>query len=148
DGVLTLSQPTAIEKHTLAIFTNTDALTEEFSRLAIRFTDKTLDEIQSSANAKMGNNGPQAAKARDFYRENQQLLRKELRDNRELRTLTDLYAPQRPGFFNAFIAGRKHEKLVFLLDPLGIPLVSPEEVALFSYGESDGGIWTAFHFAD
>jgi len=29
-----------------------------------------------------------------------------------------------------------------------LPPVSPEEVALFSYGESDGGIWTAFHLAD
>src|SRR4030095_13536753 len=26
--------------------------------------------------------------------------------------------------------------------------VSPEEVMLFSYGESDGGIWNAFHLAD
>jgi hypothetical protein len=26
--------------------------------------------------------------------------------------------------------------------------VSPEEVALLSYGETDGGVWTAFHLAD
>ncbi len=114
----------------------------------IRFTDKTFDEIKSSSSAKMGTGGPQAEKARDLYRTNQQLLRKELHDNAELRTLADLYAPQRPGFFDAFIGGGKHSKLLFLFDPLGIPQVSPEEVALASYGEGDGGIWTAFHMAD
>src|SRR6185503_5040116 len=59
-----------------------------------------------------------------------------------------LYAPERAGYFTAFIAGKKHSKLIFLLDPLGLPLVSPEEVALMSYGESDGGIWNAFHLAE
>src|SRR5207244_353060 len=70
------------------------------------------------------------------------------RDNNELRTLTDIYAPPRAGFFEAFIPGKKHGKLIFLLDPLGIPLVSPEEVALLSYGDTDGGIWNAFHLED
>ncbi len=37
---------------------------------------------------------------------------------------------------------------IFLLDPLGIPAVSPEEVALISFGSGTGGIWTAFHLAD
>jgi hypothetical protein len=148
EGELVMTPPTSIEKHSLAIFTNSEALSEPFSRLVMRFTDKTFDEIKTSPNAKMGTGGPQAAKARGLYHDHQMLVRKELRDNRELRTLTDILAPQRPGFFNAFIAGKKHEKLVFLLDPLGIPQVSPEEVMLFSYGESDGGIWNAFHFAD
>ena len=148
EGQLTLTPPTAIEKHTLSIFTNNEELTEDFSRLVIRFTDRTFEEIKASPNARIGNGGPQAAKARDYYRDNQQLLRRELRDNRDLRTLTDIYAPERPGYFNAFIAGKRHEKLIFQLDPLGIPRVSPEEVALSSYGETDGGIWTAFHLAD
>jgi Carboxypeptidase regulatory-like domain/Peptidase family M1 domain len=148
EGELSLTPPTPIEKHSLAIFTNNEALSEGFSHLVIRFTDKTFDEIKASTSATMGNSGGQAARARDLYRDNQQLLRKELHENRELRSLMDVYAPQRPGYFTAFIAGKKHEKLVFLLDPLGIPQVSPEEVALFSYGESDGGIWTAFHLAD
>ena len=148
EGEMTLVPPTAIEKHSLSIFIDNESLTEQFSRLVVRFTDKTLEEIKASPNATMGNGGSQAAKARDFYRDNQQLLRKELRDNGELRTLTDIYGPQRPGYFTAFVAGKKHGKLVFLLDPLGLPPVSPEEVALFSYGETDGGIWTAFHLAD
>ena len=148
DGELTLLPPTPNEKQSLAIFIDDEKLTEQFTHLVLRFTDTTFDEIKASPNATMGTHGSQSAKARDLYRDNQQLLRKELRDNGELRTLADLYEPRRPGFFNTFIAGKRHNKLVFLLDPLGIPPVSPEEVALFSYGEGDGGIWTAFHRAD
>ena len=65
-----------------------------------------------------------------------------------MRKLVDLYNPQRPGFFTAFIDGKRFNKLVFQYDPLGIPHVSPEEVVLSSYGDTDGGIWTAFHRAD
>jgi hypothetical protein len=148
DGELTLVPPTPIEKHTLAVSAGDEQLTEQFSHLVIRFTDKTFDDIKASPGVTMGTNGPQAPKARDLYRENQQLLRKELRDNFEVRTLADLYGPPRPGYFTVFIAGKRHGKLVFLLDPLGIPTVSPEEVALLSYGETDGGVWAAFHFAD
>ncbi len=148
DGELVLDPPTPVEKHTLSLFIDGEKLTEKFTHLVIRFTDKTLTEIKASSNAKMGTGGPQASKARDLYRTNQQVLRKELHDNGELRTLADLYAAQRPGYFDAFIGGSKHSKLIFLLDPLGLPPVSPEEVALLSYGDTDGGIWTAFHLAD
>jgi Carboxypeptidase regulatory-like domain/Peptidase family M1 domain len=148
DGELTLVPPTPIEKRSLAIFVDNEQLTEPFTHLVIRFTDKTFEEIKASASAKMGTGGPQAEKARDLYRTNQQLLRRELHDNGELRTLADVYAPQRPGHFDAFIGGGKHSKLIFQLDPLGLPQVSPEEVALESYGESDRGVWTAFHLAD
>lgn len=41
--------------------------------------------------------------------------------------------------------GKRFNKLIFLLEPLGVPGVTPEEVALLSYGDSDGGLWTAFH---
>ncbi len=148
DGELTLVPPTPIEKRSRAIFVDDEKVAEPFTQLVIRFTDKTFEETKASASAKMGTGGPQAEKARDLYRANQQLLRKELRSNGELRVLGDLYAPQRPGYFNAYIAGAKHSKLFFRLDPLGIPQVAPEEVELASYGESDGGIWTAFHLAD
>ncbi|MGH9966698.1 MAG: carboxypeptidase regulatory-like domain-containing protein [Pyrinomonadaceae bacterium] len=147
DGEMTLVPPTEVEKNSLKIFTDQTTLTEQFTNLVLRFTDKTLEEVKASPGATMGNGGAQASRARDLYRDNQLLLRKRLRDNRELRTLADIYGPPRPGFFNAFIEGRRFNKLVYILDPLGIPEVSPEEVLLFSYGETDGGFWTAFHQA-
>ena len=148
DGELSVIPPTETEKNALRIFVDEPTLTEQFSGLILRFTDKTFDEIKNSGTATMSAGGPQANRARDLFHENQTLLRRELRDNSELRVLADLYAPQRAGFFTAFINGKRFNKLVYLFNPLGIPEVSPEEVLLFSYGQSDGGYWTAFHQAD
>jgi hypothetical protein len=148
DGELSMVPPTAIEKRSLRIFTDEESITEQFTRLTLRFSDKTFDEIKSSPNATMKTGGTLSAQARDLYHDNQQLLRKEFHENIELRTLFDVYAPEHQGFFRAFINGKRYNKLVFLIDPLGVPRAFPEEVALFSYGESDGGLWSAFHLAD
>src|SRR5215212_4885842 len=145
DGEMSLTPPTDVEKHSLSIFTNEGTITEQFSKLVLRFTDKTFDEVKSSPNATMKTGGPAASHARSAYRDNQELLRKRLRDNRESRTLYDIYNPAGETFFMAFIDGRRFNKLVFLLEPFGVPLATPEEVALFSYGETDGGVWAAFH---
>ena len=148
EGELTLMPPTEVEKHSLALFTKQPSITEAFDRLVLRFTDTTFEEIKSSAQARMSTNGPQATRAQDAYRENQFLHRKTLRRNVELRMLVDLYNPRRPGFFTAFVDGGRFKKLIFQYDPFGIPDVSPEEVLLSSYGDTDFGYWTAFHRAN
>ena len=145
DGELSLTPPTDIEKRSISIFTGEGGVTESFTRLVLRFTDKTFDEIKSSPNATMKTGGSAASQARSAYRDNQELLRKRLRDNRDLRTLYDIYNSAREGFFTAFIDGKRFNKLVYILEPLGVPGATPEEVALLSYGETDGGLWTAFH---
>ena len=145
DGELTLTPPIEVEKNSLKIFTGEGSITEPFTRLVLRFTDKTFEEVKKSPNATMKTGGPATSQVRGVYRDNQDLLRKRLRDNRELRTLLDLYNPGQEGYFSAFIDGKHFNKLVFVLEPLGVPRATPEEVALFSYGESDGGLWTAFH---
>jgi hypothetical protein len=144
-GEMSLTPPTDIEKNSIKIFTGEDGINEQFTHLVMRFTDKTFDEIKSSPNATMKSGGAAASQARDLYRNNQDVLRKRLRDNRELRTLYDLYNPGHEGFFTAFLDGKRFNKLVFVLDPFGVSGANPEEVALFSYGETDGGMWTAFH---
>jgi len=149
EGELALTPPTDVEKRSISVFTNEFGITEQFTQLVLRFTDKTFEEIKQSPSARMATGGPQASRARDLYREKESLLRKDLRFmNLETRTLTDLYSTERPGFFISFIGGRRWSKLIYFLDPLGVPFVSPEEVTLFSYGESDGGFWTAFHLAN
>ncbi|HYW71064.1 MAG TPA: carboxypeptidase regulatory-like domain-containing protein [Pyrinomonadaceae bacterium] len=148
EGTLTLTPPTDVEKHNLSLFINETSIKEDFDRLVLRFTDKTFEEIKASAQAKMATGGPQAEHARELYRDNESLLRKTLRRNYELRTLVDLDNPNRPGFFTAFINGKRFNKLLFQYDSLGIPQVSPEEVLLSSYGDTDRGAWTAFHRAD
>ena len=148
EGELSLTPPVEHERRSLALFTGEPTINEKFTRLALRFTDKSYEEVKASPQARMATGGPQAARAREIYGDNLYLLRKQMRTNMELRALVDLYTPERPGFFVAFIGGRRFEKLVFQMDPLGIPEVSPEEVLLASYGDSDGGYWTAFHLTD
>ncbi|HEV8368457.1 MAG TPA: carboxypeptidase regulatory-like domain-containing protein [Pyrinomonadaceae bacterium] len=145
EGEMELVPPIEVERNSLKIFTNEPSIKERFSNMVLRFTDQTFEEIKASPNVTMGNDGPQRSTAHNLLRDNQNLTQKRLRDNRELRILADLYTPSRPGFFNAFIDGQRFNKLVFVYDPDAIPEISPEEVALFSYGETDGGLWTAFH---
>ena len=147
DGELELIPPVEHEQRSLTLFTGQPMLKEPFTRVTLRFTDKTYEEVRKSPKAVMATGGPQAARAKDIFRDNQELLRKQLRTNMELRTLVDLYTPERPGFLVAFVEGKRYEKLVFEIDPLGIPEVSPEEVRLSSYGETDWGSWTAFHLS-
>lgn len=152
EGELTLTPPTDAEKHSLVLYTKETTLKEQFTKLILRFTDKTLEEIKSSPQAQMGINGPQGSRARENYQDNQSLLRKRLRRNMELRTLVDLFNTRRPGFFTAFIDGKRYNRLIFQYDPLGIPSVSPEEVLLTNYGESPAlgdfdDDWVAFHQA-
>ncbi|HVF49957.1 MAG TPA: carboxypeptidase regulatory-like domain-containing protein [Pyrinomonadaceae bacterium] len=147
EGEINLVPPTETEKKAIAIFTEQPNLSEQFTYLVLRFTDQTFDELQKSPNAsKMS--GTQMERARELYRANQALLRKQLRFNIEIRTLADIYAPNRPGYFTAFIGGKRYNKLVYQIDPLGLPDFTPEEVALISYGESNFGAWTAFHLAE
>jgi hypothetical protein len=148
DGEMTVNPPMEVEKNSIKIFTGEGSITESFNRLVLRFTDKTFEEVKSSPNASMKTAGPQASQARSAYRDHQDLLRKQLRDNREARTLYDIYNPAGQGFFTAFINGKRFNKLVYIVDPLGVPGATPEEVGLLSYGETDGGIWLAFHHED
>ena len=148
DGELSLTPPMEAEKSSLKIFTGEGSITERFSKLVLRFSDNTFEEVKKSSGATMKTGGSQSSQARSAFRDNQDLLRKRFRDNRELRTLMDLYNSSRDGYFAAFIDGKRYNKLVFQLEPLGVPGARPEEVGLLSYGETDGGLWTAFHRED
>lgn len=147
-GDFYLKPPVEREQKSLAIFTDGPEVRDSFGVLTIFFTDDTFQQIKSSPNAKMGTGGPQAEKALAAYKDKESLLRGRFRTNMTSRVLSDIYAPQRGGFFTVFIDGAKFGKLVYGIDPLGQTDVYPEQVALVSYGESTGGIWTAFHMAD
>ncbi|MGI8788244.1 MAG: M1 family aminopeptidase [Pyrinomonadaceae bacterium] len=148
DGEITLTPPVESEKRMLKFFADTSDFKEQFSQLVLFFTDQTFEEIKESPNAKLASNGSQAARARDVFRGKEDLLRDEFRYNMATRILMDKYAAPRPGFFTAFIEGKKYSKLLYQIDPLGIEEVSPEQVALVNYSTESGGIWTAFHLAD
>ncbi len=146
-GAYSLTPPVEREKKHLAIFTGAPEIKDDFDVLTMFFTDETFAEIQNSPNVRMGNGGPQADKARSAFRDKEEKLRKHFHYNITSRILSDIYAPQRKGFFSAFFDGKKYGNLVFQLDPLGLSEVYPEQVALINDTESTGGIWTAFHLA-
>lgn len=148
DGEMSLTPPVDSEKKMLKVFTDSTDFKEQFSQLVIFFTDQTFDEIKKSANVKMAVNGAQASRARDAFRDKEELWRTHFHYNMTERLLLDAYAAPRPGFFTSFIEGKKNSKLLFELDPLGIEDVSPEQVMLLNYADTDRGIWTAFHLAD
>src|ERR1043165_8848456 len=56
-GELYFIAPVEIEKHSLKIFTGEDGIKEQFSKLVLRFTDKTFEQIKSSPNATMKTGG-------------------------------------------------------------------------------------------
>lgn len=147
EGTFEITPPTDVEKQSLSIFTKSPKLVEPFSTLALRFTDNTFDEIKGSPNATFSETRTDRGPAVEQYKKYTNLLRRKLKSNLDIRTLMNLFEERFPGYFVSFINGREHSKLMFLTDPLGIPAVFPEQVALLSYGESDGGIWTAHYLA-
>jgi hypothetical protein len=148
DGEMSMTPPVESEKRMLKFFTDSADFKEQFSQLVIFFTDDTFNEVKKSPNVKISTNGSQSAHARDAFRDKEDLLKNQFHYNMATRILVDAYAPPRPGFFTSFIEGKKNSKLVYQLDPLGIEEVSPEQVALINYSNTNGGIWTAFHLAD
>jgi hypothetical protein len=159
DGEMTLTPPEQRERDSMKLFTDSETLTEGFTELVLRFTDKTFEEVKASPAASAGA-GAQVAHALDLFHANQTLARRQLKRNLDLRALVDLHSTsQRPGFFTAFINGKRYNRLVYQIDPLGVVTgfgpggsgsigLGPEQVALGSYNDADWGVWASFHMAD
>jgi Peptidase family M1 domain len=146
-GEFSIVPPNEIEKNSMKIFTDNTEMKESFTQLVMFFSDKTFEEIKTSPNAKIIQ-GSLAGKAKAALNEKETLLKNKFRYNITSRTLSDFLTPDRQGFYVGFIEGKKFNKLVYQTDPLGIPEVYPEQVSLYSYGDNNGGIWTAFHLKD
>lgn len=147
-GEFGVAPPTDAERRHLELFVGTSSVKEQFDTLTMFFTDNTYDVIKGSPNARMATGGPQAEPARSAFRDKESAFRNTLRFNITSRTLSDLYSPQRRGFFTAFVDGTQLGRIIYAVDPLGHPEVYPEQVQLLNYGDSMGGIWTAFHMEE
>jgi hypothetical protein len=144
----------AIEKNYLQSITGENSVREPFDRALFCFTDATGDEIRGQAKAQPAQ--PHLADILKEYRKRLRsrperppsmldaLLHSESMDNLEADILADLYNPAQPGFFSAYLRGRKHSDLRFHVRPRGVlPEFSPEEVAVINLdpqGEQEG-IW-------
>jgi hypothetical protein len=68
--------------------------------------------------------------------------------NLDARILTDLTWQGQSGFFLAIFDGKQFGDMAFAIDPLGHPIVAPEEVTLSLFGETHYGLWAATHLKE
>jgi hypothetical protein len=152
-GSYILNPATAAERRHLQLTTGSkEVLSDRFTKLILLFTDRTAAEIL--AHAPVATAAPDAAATR-AYQEYLDRQRNEL-PNLHLRVLTDLLnRPTRTdGVFLAFVEGQNHSPVLLAIDPLGISNLSTrfsffggEEVALFSFSTTNGGLWYSSTFA-
>ncbi len=157
DGQFTLTPAIALERGYLHLITEKDAVDEAFEKAVFCFTDQTYDEIKRQA--QRGVDEPRAHDVlSDFYKRVryrperprsfvEYLLAYE-GENIDAEILRDVYNPSFPGFFSAYLIGRKYDDLRYSVRPRGaLPqMLAPEEVALINLdpqGAKEGVLYLA-----
>jgi hypothetical protein len=158
DGHFHMDPALPMEKDHLELITGARAVDEDFESLLLAFTDGTFEEIT-------GQGQPAEPSAKDnaalqqFHHElrhrtemprsmTEDMFAGESVPNVEAGLLAELYNPRYSGSFSAYIHGRRHAHLRFLVDWRGaVPALSPEEVALIDLdpGATEDGIWYLSH---
>jgi hypothetical protein len=144
-GRFDLKPKGAGEQRSLALLTKSDALSQEFSTLVLRFSDGTAEEIRkASAGAAPAPDRRVRAAAEDLARN----YRKNMSDNVDLRILADLLGGSGQGHY--FLASLRMgnmltgKNLLFLIDPEGTAHSSPDEVELTTWSDVDLQPWVAY----
>ncbi len=158
DGEFTFQPVLAVERDHLKILTGEESVRESFDRALFCFTDNAGQEIRAQAKTHASD-----AKLADVLHEFRHHLRSrsetprsqleymltsETMDNVDADILADLYNPAQPGFFSAYLHGRKHSDLRFMVKPRGVmPDLSPEEVGVINLDPQaeQEGIWYLSH---
>lgn len=150
-----------VEQNHLKYLTGTPALSETFTRMVLRFTDRgeTYEKIKTAAAGK-GQLISSISRAQNYLQKNRVFLRRGrkylrpnpagslLNYNLDLRILIDITWPGHKAFFYAFFNGKRYGDMLFVIDPLGAPFVAPEEVMMACFSRRNSGIWTAEHLKD
>jgi hypothetical protein len=162
EGTFQLKPAFEVAARHLRQMSGADSVTEDFTALVIYFSDATFDEIERNAEL---TDEPLAAHEQALKRVQEntrdrydtpgtfldQLLKSEDVPNIEAEMLGELYNPAERGSFRAFIHGRKHSGLLYIVNPQGaLPtLPAPDETALIDVSVSSfaEGIWYLSHLA-
>ncbi len=143
-----------VERRHLKHLTGGPSIREKFSKMVLRFTDHTYKELTASGESREVST---LSKAESYLKKHRKLMRKGrqyshaniaaslVNSNIALRLLVDLTWPGHGGYFHSFFNGRKYGDMLFVIDPLGVPPVTPEEVVLACLEEKNLGIWVAEH---
>jgi hypothetical protein len=143
DGHLHITPPNAEERHNLNLLNHSEEFDEDFDQVVLRFTDGTAAELHKDSTGKGSDDKAFGSAAIDLHN----YLRNKLQYNLDLRLIVDVLSPAQGGFFMAAIRGHKDPHLFFVLDPLGVSFVEPEEVCLVRFDDWGPSFLTAFNLA-
>jgi len=134
DGIFILEPPRS-ERAMLKLLTKEDEFSENFSQMALRFTDSTYDELKKAGTA--GASGCDAGPLKD----SQHTTRHKMKTNLESRILEDLLSPEPGGLFVAFIHGKRYNgQELYMIDPHE----GRDQVDFMTYDENKYGDWASF----
>ena len=163
-GHFTLKPVTRLAQAEIRRRSKNDQVDEDFTEIVFRYTG-TQGRVLLPAATTPTAVSEESAKVFHRWRDNMRqrretplglseaLLHGDSMENVDADVLADLYNPDRPGFFDAYMRGTKHKDLRYTLHPRGgtIPeLESSEEIALINYDPEgmDDGIWYLDHPAE
>ena len=127
--------PPAAERSMLKLLTKENEFSENFSQMALRFTDSTYDEIKKAGKA--GASGCDAGP----FKDSQHTTRHKLKSNLESRILEDLLSSEPGGLFIAFIHGKRYNgQELYTIDPHE----GRDQVDFMTYDENKFGDWASF----
>jgi hypothetical protein len=127
--------PPESERGMLKPLTKENEFSENFSQMALRFTDSTYDEIKTAGKA--GGSGCEAGPLKD----SQQATRHKFKTNLESRILEDLLSSEPGGLFIAFIHGKRYNgQELYTIDPHE----GRDQVDFATYDENKFGDWASF----
>jgi hypothetical protein len=143
-GRFEISPKDASERRSLALLTKSDSMTQDFSTLVLRFTDGTANEIRKASAGPAGSpDGHVRAAGEDLAKD----YRKQLSDNVDLRMLADVVGGGQGKYFlasfrmgNALIG----KNVLFIVDPEGTAHVSPDQVELTTWSDTEMQPWVAY----
>lgn len=150
EGKISLVPASEVERKMVSRLTGMPLYNDTFTEMVLRFTDGTAQEIKSAGTTASGGN---SGKATSLLEDNRKLLRKGhnyqdyniaasmVQYNLDLRLLEDLTWEDQGGLFRAYYKGKEYGEMLLGLDPLGLPAVAPEEVALACFDAGNLGVW-------
>jgi hypothetical protein len=158
DGQFTFTPVLDIERDYLVKIAEQKVVEESFDNALFAFTDATYEEIRKqgqpatdeSAGGLLENYRRQLRHRTESPRSLvEALVSGDSVSNLDAQLLADLYNPAGGGSFSAYLHGKKHSSLRFLIRPRGaLPELAPEEVGVINL-DPDGrqeGIWYLSHF--
>jgi len=139
DGNFVIDTSSAAERSMLKLLTREAEFSENFSRLVLRFTDSTYDELKKAGAVSSGRCDA------GLLKDSQHATRHKLKQNLELRILEDVLSTEPGSLFAAFVHGKRYsDKELYMIDPHG----TPDQVILMTYDDAIYGVWAGSNLSE